>query len=142
MIAGPARGTARLVGGQSDPGGSWAYGVLEVSDGNFFSSIADRINLNQNFGRRAAAVACRSMGFNTGAQVLSGESSALPFEDGTVNTMGSISCRGDGMSLSECQTSISRVFDYGTPPGDLAVALVCSNASGAVPTTQLLQEGY
>ena len=84
-------------------------------------------------------MACRSLGFETGAQITSGEGSALPLEDGTVNTMGQIVCQGDEMSLSECQMSVSRVFDYGTPPGDVAVALVCSSASGAVPIKPLLQ---
>ena len=77
-------------------------------------------------------MACRSLGFETGAQIISGEGSALPLEDGTVNTMGQIICNGDEMSLSECRTSVSPVFDYGAPPGDFAVALVCSSASGAL----------
>ena len=53
--------------------------------------------------------------------------------------MGQIVCQGDEMSLSECQISVSRVFDYGAPPGDLAVALVCSSSSGAVPVQPFLQ---
>lgn len=76
-------------------------------------------------------MACRSLGFETGAQIVSGVGSALPLEDGTVNTMGQILCHGDEMSLSECQMSVSRVCDNDIPPG---VSLVCSSASGAVPT--------
>ena len=132
-FAGPARGAVRLVGGQTDAGGAWAYGVLQVSDGSFFSGVADGFRFGSNLGRRGAAVACRSLGFETGAQIVSGEGTALLREDGTVDTMGQIICQGDETSLSECQTSVPPFFDYGTPPGDAAVALVCSSASGAMP---------
>ena len=71
---------ARLVGGQADPGGAWAYGRLQVFTGRFFSSLAEQTisNNNQELGVRGVAVACRSLGFATGAQLVSGISSRAP----------------------------------------------------------------
>ena len=75
-------------------------------------------------------MACRSLGFETGAQIVAVGGSGLPIEDGAAKTIESIACQGDEMSLSECRMSFSQVIALF---GDLAVALVCSSASGAVP---------
>ena len=105
--AGTNRGAARLTGGRSDPGGAWAYGRLEVFDGDFFSGLSDSA-FDQELGRRGGEVACRSLGFATGAQLLAGSSSALPGADGTVDTVGRILCAGE--FLMDRPTNVVTVY--------------------------------
>lgn len=123
------KGTARLVGGSADADGAWAYGRLEVFDGSFFSSVKDSGSLG--VGRRGAQVACRSLGFAAGAQIVSGEFSALPGDTAAVDTVSRISCHGDEPTLAACEIiqSSDYGFDYGSE--DATVALICSNPSGA-----------
>ena len=125
-------GESRLTGGRSDPDGAWAYGRLEVFDGSFFSSISET-QFSEELGRRGAQVACRSLGFASGAQILSSTLSALPGEAGEVNTLGIIACLGDEANLGECEFQSDYSTDYGSSLEDGAVALVCSNPSGAAP---------
>lgn len=126
LLSGNVRGDAQLVGGSSDPDGAWAYGRLEVFDGTFFSSVSES-RFSQDLGRRGAQVACRSLGFNTGAQILAGTLSALPGNAGVVNTISNIACNGDEANLGECEFLSDYDRDYGTIEVDGAVALVCSN---------------
>ena len=103
----------------------------EVFDGDLFSSVADNFlrSTSGDYGRRAAEVACRSLGFATGAQMLSGLFSALPGEVGDVDTIGGITCKGDEAALGDCEFSFESGLDYAN--SDEAVALVCTNLSGA-----------
>lgn len=117
------------MGGQSASDGSWAYGTLQVSDGSVFSAIADTVNVRL-FGRSAAAVACRSLGFTTGAQLVSGIFSAIPFDGGPVDTMDEITCQGDELTLADCDTEATRAINYYSSNEDLAVALICSTITG------------
>ena len=132
MRSGNVRGDAQLVGGSADPDGAWAYGRLAVFDGNFFSSLSET-SFREHLGRRGAQVACRSLGFTTGAQILSGSLSALPGVAGVVNTVGNIACNGDEANLGECEFLADYNEDYAFLGGDGAVALVCSKPSGAEP---------
>ena len=124
---------ARLVGGQADPGGAWAYGRLQVFTGDFFSSVTEQMAFNdyQELGVRGVAVACRSLGFATGAQLLSGTNSGLPGQDGVVDALGVFRCMGDEDTLADCEN-----VDYSTADGsaDAAVALMCSTPSGICVT--------
>lgn len=130
--------TPRLVGGETDTDGAWAYGRLEVFDGDQFVTVSDA-NFNQELGRRGVLVACRDLGFGTGGQALAGKDSALPDTDGRDNTVGSLLCTGDEASLADCPTNLdsvtsaeSALYTYEQTVEENAVALVCYNPSGAV----------
>eukprot|EP00892_Ulva_mutabilis_P007858 jgi/Ulvmu1/5444/UM223_0005.1 len=133
--AGPARGDVRLVGGRSDPGGAWAYGRVEIYDGSFFNPVYDALDDSPSFGRRAAQVACRSLGFQSGAQMRAGSLSALPapdapdFRDEGADVV--VVCNGDEPSIAECEI-VRRQFmeNFYDIPSDVTVALVCSNPTG------------
>lgn len=131
--ANESQGDVRLVGGTVDPGGAWAYGRLEVFDGDFFSSV--RVPFSDNLSRRAAQVACRSLGFASGAQILSGGSSALPGPSGEVDTIGRIACQGDEATLADCELDLEFPSDYDSDYGQFAeesvVAVICSTPTGA-----------
>lgn len=124
------RGAARLVSGKADPGGAWAYGRLEVHDGSSFTTIFDS---SAQFGRRAAEVACRSLGFASGAQLLSGESSALPGGDGMGDTISRVECDGSEDTLADCDIAPGSFYSNYGDADDSSVALVCSTPSGAPP---------
>lgn len=127
--AAPSRGEARLTGGSADPGGTWAYGRLEVSNGEFFSSV--RENGSERLGRRGVQVACRSLGFSAGAQILSSSLSALPGQSGEVDTFSRIACQGDEATLADCESPSDYYrSDYGPNIDDGTVAVLCSNPSG------------
>ena len=53
-------------------------------------------------GRRGAQAACRTLGFSTGAQMLSGASLALPGIHDTFSTDVLI-CQGDEATLGDCE---------------------------------------
>eukprot|EP00892_Ulva_mutabilis_P011168 jgi/Ulvmu1/8423/UM043_0001.1 len=139
---GPALTGPRLVSGGADPDGAWEYGRLELFDGEAFSSL--REGSGQHLGRRGAEVACRTLGFATGAQLLSGELSGLPGVDGTPETLGVIVCTDDADALSDC-TVMAEDYDYGSyisnPPGDKAVALICFSPSGCPATNATPSQG-
>lgn len=122
------RGAARLVSGKADPGGAWAYGRLEVHDGRSFTTISD---FSTQFGRTAAEVACRSLGFASGAQLLSGDISALPGGDGMGGTR--VECDGSEDTLADCDIALDSAYSNFANDGDRSVALVCSTPSGAPP---------
>lgn len=127
MYAEPAPGTARLVGGREDVGGAWAYGQLKVFDGNIFSSISENV-LDENFGRRGAQVACRSLGFSAGAQFYSRADSLLPITDTSAVRQLRVQCRGDEVSLSDCEIDTAPDSILGSGSND--IVLLCSNPSG------------
>lgn len=66
---------ARIVGGRADANGFWEYGRLEVFGGGVWAMINEQPEPRQQLGRRGAQVACRSLGYSTGAQLLVGMSS-------------------------------------------------------------------
>lgn len=82
---------SKLVGGRTDPKGAWAHGRLEVFDGNSFPTIYDS---STQVGRRAAGVACRSLAFASGAQMVSGLASGLAGGDGMADYISRVECEG------------------------------------------------
>lgn len=132
MHAGDDTGAVRLVGGSAAPGGAWEYGRLEVLVNGFWS-IIDEGRFGEDLGRRGALVACRDLGYATGAQLLAGRTSALPVADPPPVGIRSVSCDGTEDVLTDCDIEFSMDgygFDYSSGVG--AVALVCSNPSGAL----------
>ena len=128
--------TPRLVDGEADPSGAWAYGRLEVFDGATFVLVSDA-NLLQELGVRAVQVACRSLGFDTGGQALAGRDSVLPDAFDRDSSVGVIVCGGDEATLADCSLELDAVesaesifYAYDHPVEENAVALVCSNPSG------------
>eukprot|EP00892_Ulva_mutabilis_P007289 jgi/Ulvmu1/4932/UM204_0003.1 len=125
-----ANGQVRLVAGSADAGGSWEYGRLEVLINSVWSVIDDRF---RRFGRRGAQVACRTLGFATGAQILVGESSPFPAPNNAPVLIRDVTCDGSEATLAACEidTDDNYFYDYGNSNSiQQAVALVCSNPSG------------
>lgn len=133
--------TPRLVDGEAEPGGAWAYGRLEVFDGLAFVTVSDA-DRNQELGRRGVLVACRTLRFATGGQALAGAHSALPDTSGGDGTVGNILCKGDEASPVDCETDVQvlrrsrRSFVYDTEDHTVAaIAIVYYNPSGTgIPT--------
>eukprot|EP00892_Ulva_mutabilis_P011614 jgi/Ulvmu1/8825/UM049_0005.1 len=136
-------GQARLVDGDADPGGAWEYGRLEVVQDGFWSTVIDALPLRDfedDFGRRAAQVACRSLGYTSGAQLLVGQSSPFATDRATLVTELVWECNGSEASLGECATSSrGRSRDQRLDADDIAfddgfirdsVALLCATPSG------------
>ena len=129
-------GRARLVGGSADADGAWEYGIIEVLVGGVYSVIDGP----RSFGRRGAQVACRSLGFATGAQLIVGRSSPLPAPLTSPTLIDSITCDGSEASLADCdiRTRESESFyDYGFDVNIQSVALLCTTPSGAPDTITL-----
>eukprot|EP00892_Ulva_mutabilis_P004969 jgi/Ulvmu1/2844/UM144_0009.1 len=139
----------RLVGGGEDPAGAWAYGQIELFDGDVFTPLSEVTEGgSQVLGRGSVEVACRSLGFATGAQIVIGDSSALPAdfeEDIAAETVGQIICRGDEDSLADCPTTGGEPranFRFsGAVVGDSVIALVCTTPSGCVASEPAPQQG-
>ena len=132
MSAGQPDGQARLVGGSADAGGTWEYGRLEVLIDGVWSIIDE---LGTDLGRRGAQVACRSLGYATGAQLLVGDSSPFPALESAPELIRDIVCDGSEDSLSDCRIGTD-YYDYrfsfvGESVPD-AVALICTTPSGAL----------
>lgn len=126
-------GDVRLVGGNAEPGGAWEYGRIEVLVNGFWSIIDEGRFGGEDLGRRGALVACRQLGYATGAQLLAGRTSALPVADPPPVGIRSVSCDGTEDMLTDCEIEFSMDgygYDYSSGVG--AVALVCSNPSGAL----------
>ena len=141
VFTGVATGTARLTGGRADPGGAWAYGRLEVFDRFGYISIISSSSLfgtASGLGRNAAAVACRSLGFEAGAEITAGSTSALPGPTGDIQPITSITCVGDEATLGDCDISSGYFRDYGDTDGN-TVAVLCSTPSGACPPMTALR---
>lgn len=124
--------SARLVGGRSDADGAWAYGRLEIFNGAFYTSLSTGARSGQDqLGRKGADPVCRSLGFATGAQFLTGGSSGLPGFDGTAATNAAIVCNGTVATLEDC-TTYQRNNEYRNENlgEEDAVALLCYSPSG------------
>eukprot|EP00892_Ulva_mutabilis_P008496 jgi/Ulvmu1/6018/UM260_0002.1 len=127
---------ARLVGGQEDPDGAWKYGRLEVSTGRGFLGLSETALGQERLGRRGVEVTCRTLGFATGVQLLSGRGSGLPGLDGTDDSPGRIICIGSEDTLADCDVYYERPDDSYQDTGsdgdlgDNAVALLCFTPSG------------
>ena len=122
---------ARLVDGGADTAGAWEYGRLEVLINSVYTIVGERSN--SDIGRRGAQVACRSLGFAAGAQLLVGESSPFPGPPGSMRLSVSITCDGSEASLSDCDIEVPDYnfggdYDGGEIP--FAAALICTNPSG------------
>lgn len=128
-------GKALLVGGSSDAGGAWAYGILEVLFNNVYAIINDPV-FGGGLGRRGAPVACRSLGYTTGAQFLAGQSSPLPAPKKTPPLLASIICSGSEASLAECniltpaENSRSDGFFANIDVATGTVVLICTSPAG------------
>ena len=136
MCAGQPDGQARLVGGSADAGGTWEYGRLEVLIEGVWSII-----LEGDLGRRGAQVACRSLGYATGAQLLVGSISPFPAVESGPNLISSIICEGSEDSLSDCSITLDNEDHRNLFVGESvpeAVAIICTTPSGA--STECLSE--
>ena len=151
MHAEADNGRARLVGGRADPRGDWGYGVLQVLVSGAWSIIEDSPFVQGvQFGRRGAQVACRSLGYTTGAQILAGRSSPLQTLDTDIVAVKSISCDGSEDTLGDCGLEYTNAYlsDYGYEyfdrestginEGTTSVVLVCVTPSGAPHTAAVL----
>ena len=140
--AGQDNGRARLVGGSADAGGAWEYGRLEVLIDSIWTVLGEEPN-GKSIGRRGAQVACRSLGFDAGAQPLVGRSSPFPGPPGSVRLIRRIECNGSEASLSDCDIEIPN-FDFGDDSYSegvfqFAAALICTNPSGVFRIPHALQ---
>ena len=129
-LAGQDNGLARLVGGSADAGGAWEYGRLEVLINSVYAIVGER-SFGVVIGRRGAQVACRSLGYAAGAQLLVGRSSPFPGSPGSFRLAGSIVCDGSEASLSDCDI---RIVDFRSDDDVMpfATAVICTNPSGKV----------
>lgn len=102
-------------------------------------SVVDTNKPNENLSlfRTGIVVACRTLGFDTGAQMLVGASSAYPASLSAPDLVLFISCNGSEKELSGCSFKIDDTADYEEDfytqydiLQDMAVALVCNNPSG------------
>lgn len=77
-------------------------------------------------------VACKSLGFTTGAQMLVGESSPFTAPADSASLIREIVCAGTEMSLDECDIENREYegFDYGEDIITTPVAVVCTTTSG------------
>ena len=121
------------MGGSADAGGAWEYGRLEVLINSIWS-VVEEGSFAQDLGRRGAQVACRSLGFAAGAQLLVGQSSPFPAPIGSLSLANDITCDGSETSLADCDITIQEydIFDYAGASRQTAVALICSNPSGVL----------
>lgn len=131
------RGVARLVGGREDAGGAWAYGLLEVFDGQAFSRIPAVSNFRLELDPRVAQVACRSLGFSLGAELTAGQRSVLQLDAnaslGFDVPIEGVECSGDEESLAECELSPPRQIEFMSVPEYQDVFLFCTTPSGMQP---------
>ena len=123
------------MGGRSDPQGRWEYGRLEVLANGVWIPLDDQSSFD-NFGRRGAQVACQTLGYVTGAQLLAGADSVLPSLSSNDSAGIIIVCGGGEDTLADCT-----VLDLGLDffiyfnPGNAGqivddIALLCTNPSG------------
>lgn len=138
LSSGSGFGEARLVDGSADPGGEWKYGRLEVLVSGVWSIVDE--SESGSFGRLGAEVACRSLNYSTGAQLVVGESSPFPAPSlASITLVESVQCDGSEMSLSDCDLKLRNSdYDdsnnYSSDNGEFAtaaVALICTSPSGA-----------
>lgn len=126
----------RLVGGRVDPQGRWEYGRLEVLVDSVWIA-PDELTQNDNVGRRGVEVACESLGYATGAQLLAGFASALPSFSTDPLARRIIDCGGTEDSITDCDLEyVSSYYVYGSRDIGVRVddvAVVCANPSGGLP---------
>lgn len=87
-------------------------------------------------------MACRSLGFAAGAELLVGESSPFPGPPGSTRLGAIISCDGAETSLSDCDITIpddGPTFDYFEGVRPFAAALICTNPSGVLHTSHVFR---
>lgn len=96
----------------------------------------------EDLGRRGAQVACRSLGYTTGAQILVGAASPFPSPDTVPRVVTDVICSGFESSLTDCDIetdddeSLSLQRYRSSYAEDIrvdAVALICTTPTGAVP---------
>lgn len=124
----PGLGAVRLVSGENDPAGAWSYGRLQISNGDAFGGVSE-FRFIERLGRKATEVACRTLGFATGAQLLAGTASGLPGLDGVPDSVGTVACTGDEATLADC--TFGEAFGFPYEDGEGAAAVLCFNPSGA-----------
>ena len=132
--AGLNAGLVRLVGGGADEGGAWEYGRLEVFINREFTVVGERRS-GDTVGRLAAQVACRSLGYATGAQLLVGASSPFPAPPGSTTLINVIACDGSEANLFDCGLNIpdySFRGDYDVDVQPFTASLICTNPSGVL----------
>ena len=125
----------RLVGGSADVSGQWEYGRLEALIDGFWTALDEQTS-SDNFGRRGAQVACETLGYATGAQLLAGAASALPSFSYEAAFRRSADCDGTEDSFSDCYLDYDGYFRVQANVDGLSVddvALLCVNPSGAAP---------
>lgn len=129
---GQRNGEARLVAGRADPGGAWEYGRLEVIVNGVFSTVLDGFRV---LVRRGASVACRSLGYVTGAQFLAGGASAFPAPGNASVLIRAIICEGSEASLADCDIDTDfEGISFNLEDVESitqAAALICATPSGA-----------
>lgn len=138
LCAGEQNGQVRLAEGRADPGGLWQYGRLEVLINGIWSIVdADKLDREGlSFLRTEAIVACRTLGFTTGVQMLVGDSSPYPAPLTAPILINSIFCGSDAEAFSDCKISFAgdasdfdqKVFDPFLKAS--AVALTCASPTG------------
>ena len=121
------------MGGSAGPGASWQYGRLEVINRGFLTAVTENTRDNRAIGRRGVTVACRSLGFPTGAQLLAGGSTALPGRAEFAAGISRIFCRGDEETLTACTLfeDVGPFRDYASLVDD-SVAIMCMTPSGTM----------
>lgn len=106
-------------------------------------SVVSKCPDGEPFGWREAMVACRSLGFTTGALTLVGDSSPFPAPYFAPGLIDEIVCDGSDSSLSKCNIEVKDYsFSFDTV-GDYvrgSVALICTTPSGEFPC--LLEIAY
>ena len=133
--AGPDDGFVRLVAGGADAGGAWEYGRLEVFINTEFTVVGER-RFGTTIGRLAAQVACRSLGYATGAKLLAGASSPFPAPPGSITVINFIGCDGSEANLPDCGINIPEYGfrgDYDEDVQPFTASLICTNPSGVRP---------
>ena len=116
--------------GGADPGGAWQFGRLEFRDSGFFVGLNPR-SFTIGLGRRGAQVACRQLGFASGAEAIISTTSALPGPAGVTDIVSSIVCQGTEETLSDCGVFRENAGSFCFAGEDSCnAALVCSTPSG------------
>ena len=131
--AGEADGEVRLVAGRTDPEGVWQYGRLEFRDRGVFVNLTPR-SFTVGLGRSGAQVACRQLGFASGAEAIISTTSALPGPAGVTDAVSSIVCNGTEDTLGDC--IVVRRVDFISCAGgrdNCNAALVCASPTGKPP---------
>lgn len=125
-------GRARLVDGNADPSGAWEYGLVEVLFTGVWSKLIERTSRDEALGRRGAQVACRSLGYATGAQLVIGDWLPFPATVGAPDFIRRITCDGFEEDLASCDIDVRDYapYDYRQDLVLGAATLICTTLSG------------